>query len=81
MIDKKANQSDVNVNLSSLASVLTTETDEKLLLKATVATTYPKIQVDTKYIDIINSAPEALETLAELAAALNNDNNYASKSN
>jgi hypothetical protein len=74
----KADQATVNVQFGSLVAVLTTETDEKLALKANAATTYSKGQVDTKFTDIINSAPLALDTLSELASALNNDSNYAS---
>lgn len=34
--------------------------------------------VDTKISDLVDSAPETLNTLNELAEALNNDNNFAS---
>ena len=38
---------------------------------------YNKSQVDTQFSNLINSAPEALNTLFELSNALNNDANYA----
>ncbi len=38
---------------------------------------YTKSQVDTKIADLINSAPGALNTLNELAAALGNDANFS----
>jgi hypothetical protein len=34
-------------------------------------------EVDLKFSNLINGAPEVLNTINELAAALNNDNNYA----
>ena len=40
-------------------------------------TTYAKTEVDTKFTDIINSAPDALNTLSEVANELANDSNYA----
>ena len=56
---------------------LKTETQTALDLKANQATTYTKSEVDTKFTDIIDSAPDALNTLSELANALANDSNYA----
>ena len=38
---------------------------------------YTKAQVDTQFSNLIDSAPDALNTLKELADALNNDANYA----
>jgi hypothetical protein len=34
-------------------------------------------EVDLKFSNLINGAPEVLNTINELAAALNTDNNYA----
>jgi len=38
---------------------------------------YTKVEVDTQFSNLIDSAPDALNTLKELADALNNDANYA----
>lgn len=38
---------------------------------------YTKTQVDKKVADLVNSAPETLDTLNELASALGNDPNFA----
>jgi hypothetical protein len=43
----------------------------------TTGTFYTKTQVDTKFSQMTDSAPDALNTLAELARALGNDANYA----
>lgn len=44
---------------------------------AALATTYTKTETDGRIADVINAAPAALDTLAELATALGNDANYA----
>ena len=63
-----------------------TEVDTKLNSKANKTTTlsgygitdaYTKTQVDKKVSDLVNSAPETLDTLNELASALGNDPNFA----
>ena len=62
------------------------EIDTKLNSKANKTTTlsgygitdaYTKTQVDKKISDLVNSAPETLATLNELASALGNDPNFA----
>ena len=62
------------------------EIDTKLNSKANKTTTlsgygitdaYTKPQVDKKVSDLVNSAPETLATLNELASALGNDPNFA----
>lgn len=62
------------------------EIDTKLNLKANKTTTlngygitdaYTKTQVDKKVSDLVNSAPETLDTLNELASALGDDPNFA----
>ena len=61
-------------------------TSTDILNKADKATTlsgygitdaYTKTQVDKKVSDLVNSAPETLDTLNELANALGNDPNFA----
>jgi hypothetical protein len=49
----------------------------KLLLKSDRFNTYNMTEVDLKFSDLINGAPEVLNTINELAAALHTDNNYA----
>lgn len=53
------------------------EVDNSLFLKADKSTTYTKTEVDTQFANLIDTAPDALNTLNELAAALNDDANYA----
>ena len=62
------------------------EIDTKLNSKANKTTTlsgygitdaYTKTQVDKKVSDLVNSAPETLDTLNELASALGDDPNFA----
>lgn len=62
------------------------EVDTSLSAKADKANTlsgygitdaYTKTQVDTKVSELVNSAPETLDTLNELASALGNDPNFA----
>lgn len=45
--------------------------------KADKATTYTKTEVDTHIADLVDSAPQTLDTLNELATALGNDPNFA----
>jgi cyclophilin family peptidyl-prolyl cis-trans isomerase len=83
----KANQSttytktEIDNNLLLKADQLTTytktEVDNGLFLKADKSTTYTKTEVDTQFANLIDTAPDALNTLNELAAALNDDANYA----
>ena len=80
-INQKADTSYVNTQLATKAassSVYTkSETDDKLNSKADQSTTYTKTQVDTNFSNLIGAAPQALNTLQELASALSNDGNYA----
>ena len=60
-----------NVNNTSDADKeISIATQTALNLKSDKLTTYTKTEVDTKFTDIINSAPDALNTLSELANAL-----------
>ncbi|MCR8658968.1 hypothetical protein [Paenibacillus endoradicis] len=54
-----------------------TSLSNALLLKADKDTTYTKTETDKRIENIIGSAPEALDTLVEIAEALNNDPNFA----
>ena len=71
----KANQSDVDTALTLKSDQ--TSVDTALNLKANQATTYTKTEVDTMVADVVDTAPEALDTLNELAAALGDDANFA----
>ena len=79
-----------NIEIPTKISDLTNDsnflTSTDILNKADKATTlsgygitdaYTKTQVDTKISNLVNSAPETLDTLNELASALGNDPNFA----
>jgi hypothetical protein len=51
--------------------------DSKIDPKANQADVYTKGDVDAKINNLINNAPEALNTLNELAQALGDDENYS----
>jgi hypothetical protein len=53
------------------------QSNVKFLVKSDRFNTYNMSEVDTKFSNLINGAPEVLNTINELAAVLNNDNNYA----
>jgi hypothetical protein len=53
------------------------QSNVKFLLKSDRFNTYKMTEVDLTCSNLINGAPEVLNTINELAAALNNDNNYA----
>ena len=53
------------------------ETLDYLAAKADKTTTYTRTEVDTKISNLINAAPTALDTLSEIASAINNDPNIA----
>jgi len=77
----KANQSTTDAALATKADQATTytktEVDGDLATKADQATTYSKTEVDAKVAAVVDTAPEALDTLNELAAALGDDANFA----
>ena len=64
------NTGDINKPISSA-------TQTALDLKANQSTTYTKTEVDTQFTNLIEGAPDALNTLNELADALNDDASYA----
>jgi hypothetical protein len=65
------NHLEFGIDLNSYA------TNAAVALKADQATTYTKTEVDTQFSNFIDSAPDALNTLKELANALGDDANYA----
>lgn len=56
--------SDIKKGMTNLANVISTETCSKEY-------------VDQKIAELVNSAPEQLDTLQELSRALNNDKDFA----
>ena len=70
---------DSNLLLKSdkLTTYTKTEVDSNLLLKSDKLTTYTKTEIDTLFNNLIDAAPTVLNTLNELAVALNDDANYA----
>ena len=54
-----------------------TYVDTELMKKADKSNTYTKAETDSRIQAIIGTAPEALDTLAEIAEALNNDPDFA----
>jgi hypothetical protein len=69
-------------NVDGLQTALTLKadqstTDAALALKANQASTYTKTQVDAAIAGLVESAPETLDTLNELAAALGDDPDFA----
>ena len=75
VVSLKANIADVYTKTEVNASTLSTTSS--LNLKADKSTTYTKNEVDATFANLVNSAPEGLNQLSELANALANDANYA----
>jgi len=71
--------SDLGTRLSTVESKKADKTyvDTELLKKADKENVYTKTETDSRIQAIIGTAPEALDTLAEIAEALNNDPNFA----
>ena len=63
--------------LFKLTTYIKSEVDSNLLLKSDKLTTYTNTEVDTLITNLIDAAPTVLNTLNELANALNDDANYA----
>jgi precorrin isomerase len=62
-------------NTSDLNKPVSTAQNSAIALKADQATTYTKTETDSRIQTVIGSAPAALDTLAEIAAQLSNDEN------
>ena len=65
-------------NTSDADKPISTLTQKALDDKANAADVYTKTQTDQKIANLIDSAPDSLNTLNELARAVNNDAAYAS---
>lgn len=85
-VPDKANASDLTSHTDDTNIHVTPTEKTTWTNKANKATTlsgygitdaYTKTQVDKKVSDLVNSAPETLDTLNELASALGNDPNFA----
>lgn len=85
-VPDKANASDLTSHTDDTNIHVTTTEKTTWTNKANKATTlsgygitdaYTKTQVDKKVSDLVNGAPETLDTLNELASALGNDPNFA----
>ena len=68
-------------NTSDIAKPISAPTQSALDLKADQSTTYTKTEVNTNIANLVNSAPGQLDTLAELSAALGNDDDFAANLN
>jgi hypothetical protein len=70
---------DINARLTVAEANKAEQTyvDTQLLLKADKANTYTKTETDARIQDVVAAAPEALDTLQEIAEALNNDPDFA----
>ena len=64
-------------NTTDLDKPISNSTQASLDLKSDKSNTYTKTEVDTKVADLVDSAPETLDTLNELASALGDDPNFA----
>ena len=89
LLSNKADKTTVNSQLADKADI--TYVDASLLVKAdkTFVESQLALKATPGYVDqkvtdsialVVNSAPLALDTLKELAQALNNDQNYARNS-
>lgn len=73
------------VNLAQVKGTETLKNDVQKMLKSYDALKQTceanKAYVDKKIADLVNGAPEQLDTLQELSKALNNDKDYAATVN
>ena len=76
-VSKRSLGLDAVNNTSDLDKPISNLTQAAIDLKADQATTYTKLEVDGAISSLIADAPGALDTLNELAAALGDDENFA----
>ena len=68
----------LDMDLTGLTNYyIQTLTDVSLLVKADISITFTKSEVDNRIANLVDSAPATLNTLKEVATALNNDKNLS----
>ena len=77
-----SNNTELNSIKSRVTTVETAKADEisvatRLLLKADKEDTYTKGETDARIEEVVGAAPDALDTLQEIASALNDDSDFA----
>jgi limonene-1,2-epoxide hydrolase len=72
----KANASEVTASLNTINTKFNNY-ETALVTNEKLGLVYLKTEVDSKFSNLINSAPEAMNQLSELSNALDNDSNYA----
>lgn len=77
-VDRYKNSNDTRVSALENNKSDKTYVDTQLLTKSDKSNTYTKEETDQRIQNIIGTAPSNLDTLQELAKALNDDANYAS---
>jgi hypothetical protein len=80
-VSKRSLGLDAVDNTSDLDKPISTAQQTAIDLKANQATTYTKAEVDNNIANLVDTAPAALDTLNELAAALGDDENFATTVN
>jgi len=80
-VSKRSLGLDAVDNTSDLDKPISTAQQTAIDLKANQATTYTKVEVDNNIANLVDTAPAALDTLNELAAALGDDENFATTVN
>ena len=78
-LSNDAEMSSLKGRVSTVETSKASETSvaSRLLLKADKSDTYTKSEADARIEAVVGAAPEALDTLKEIAAALNNDADFA----
>jgi len=74
---KTETDSQLTLKADKTTTYTITQTDNLLNDKSDKANTYTKTETDTQISNLVGSAPETLNTLNELAAALGNDENFS----
>lgn len=76
-VEEHVNSADIHVTLSDKTKWNSKESTSGAQTKADAALSNAKSYTDSKISGLVNSAPEALDTLNELAQALNDNPNFA----
>jgi len=76
-VDRYKNSNDTRVTTVENNKAEKTYVDTELLVKADKSDTYTKEETDQRIQMVVNAAPSALDTLKEIADALNDDPNFA----